>query len=109
MSDTHLTDCVSRRPLGFDTSWSAAAKKTIKVTFIKPSGEKVTVDGPVGDSMLEIAHANNIDIEGALQSAITHVSAVGERIVPLGFPSCYYTVCADDAIQRFLPSLRLNA
>lgn len=44
---------------------AAAGKKTIKVTFVKPSGDRVTVDAPVGDSMLEVAHANNIDIEGA--------------------------------------------
>jgi len=39
-------------------------KKTIKVTFIKPDGSKQTVDAPIGDSMLEVAHANKIDIEG---------------------------------------------
>ena len=47
-----------------DTTVAAAAKPTIKVTFVKPSGEKVVVDAPIGDSMLEVAHANNIDIEG---------------------------------------------
>ena len=41
-----------------------AAKKTISVTFIKPDGSKQVVTAPVGDSMLEIAHANKIDIEG---------------------------------------------
>jgi len=42
-----------------------AAKKTISVTFVKPDGTKQTVKAPVGDSMLEVAHANKIDIEGA--------------------------------------------
>ena len=32
---------------------------------MKPDGSKQVVSGPVGDSMLEIAHANKIDIEGA--------------------------------------------
>lgn len=41
-----------------------AAKKSIKVTFLKPDGSKQVVDAPVGDSMLEVAHANGIDIEG---------------------------------------------
>jgi len=41
------------------------AAEAIKVTFVKPSGEKVTVSAPIGDSMLEVAHANKIDIEGA--------------------------------------------
>ena len=50
---------------------SAAGKKKgaggapIKVTFVKPDGSRVTVDAPIGDSMLEVAHANKIDIEGA--------------------------------------------
>jgi ferredoxin len=43
---------------------AAAAKKSIKVTFVLPSGENRVVDAPLGDSMLEVAHANNIDIEG---------------------------------------------
>lgn len=42
-----------------------SAKATIGVTFVKPDGTKVAVRAPVGDSMLEVAHANNIDIEGA--------------------------------------------
>jgi len=37
----------------------------IKVTFVKPDGSRVTVSAPLGDSMLEVAHANKIDIEGA--------------------------------------------
>jgi hypothetical protein len=44
---------------------AAAAKKSIQVTFIKPDGSKQVVSAPVGDSMLEVAHANKIDIEGA--------------------------------------------
>ena len=35
------------------------------MTFVKPDGSKQTVKAPVGDSMLEVAHANKIDIEGA--------------------------------------------
>jgi 2Fe-2S ferredoxin len=57
----------------------AAAKKTIQVTFVKPDGSKQTVSAPVGDSMLEVAHANKIDIEGASspprppQATISHL------------------------------------
>ena len=35
------------------------------MTFIKPTGERVTVSAPIGDSLLEVAHANKIDVEGA--------------------------------------------
>jgi 2Fe-2S ferredoxin len=35
------------------------------VTFVKPDGVRVVVSAPIGDSMLEVAHANKIDLEGA--------------------------------------------
>lgn len=35
------------------------------MTFIEPDGNRVEVDAPVGLSVLEIAHRNDIDIEGA--------------------------------------------
>ena len=43
----------------------AGKAKDFGVTFVKPTGERVTVRAPLGDSMLEVAHANGIDIEGA--------------------------------------------
>jgi 2Fe-2S ferredoxin len=36
-----------------------------KITFIDPDSTKHEVDAPIGLSVLEIAHRNNIDIEGA--------------------------------------------
>jgi 2Fe-2S ferredoxin len=36
-----------------------------KMTFIEPDGNRVEVDAPLGLSVLEIAHRNDIDIEGA--------------------------------------------
>lgn len=36
-----------------------------KMTFIEPDGTRREVDAPVGLSVLEIAHDNDIDIEGA--------------------------------------------
>ena len=36
-----------------------------KIHFITPEGETTTVDALVGLSVLEIAHQNNIDLEGA--------------------------------------------
>ena len=40
------------------------------VTFVYPDGSERTVDAPVGDSVLEIAHANGIDIEGACEGSM---------------------------------------
>lgn len=41
-----------------------------RMTFINTDGSKVEVDAPVGLSVLEIAHANDIDIEGACEGSL---------------------------------------
>ena len=41
-----------------------------KITFINPDGESIVVDAPVGLSVLEIAHRNNIDLEGACEGSL---------------------------------------
>jgi 2Fe-2S ferredoxin len=40
------------------------------MTFINVDGSKVEVDAPVGQSVLEIARANEIDIEGACEGSL---------------------------------------
>ena len=41
-----------------------------KMTFITSSGERVKVDAPVGLSILEIAHRNKVDLEGACEGSL---------------------------------------
>ena len=41
-----------------------------KMTFIEPDGTRREVDAPVGLSVLEIAHRNDIDIEGACEGSL---------------------------------------
>ena len=41
-----------------------------KVTFIKTDGARVEIDAPTGLSVLEIAHRNNIDLEGACEGSL---------------------------------------
>jgi ferredoxin, 2Fe-2S len=41
-----------------------------KMTFIDRSGTRHEVDAPIGLSVLEIAHRNNIDIEGACEGSL---------------------------------------
>jgi 2Fe-2S ferredoxin len=41
-----------------------------KMTFIDRSGARHEVDAPTGLSVLEIAHRNNIDIEGACEGSL---------------------------------------
>jgi 2Fe-2S ferredoxin len=41
-----------------------------KMTFIEPDGTRREVDAPVGLSVLEIAHRNKIDLEGACEGSL---------------------------------------
>jgi ferredoxin, 2Fe-2S len=41
-----------------------------KVTFIERDGNRREVDAPLGLSVLEIAHNNGIDIEGACEGSL---------------------------------------
>ncbi|MGH7013049.1 MAG: ferredoxin family 2Fe-2S iron-sulfur cluster binding protein [Stellaceae bacterium] len=41
-----------------------------KLTFIERNGTRKTVDAPVGLSVLEIAHRNDVDIEGACEGSL---------------------------------------
>jgi len=41
-----------------------------KMTFIERNGTRREVDAPIGLSVLEIAHRNDIDIEGACEGSL---------------------------------------
>lgn len=41
-----------------------------KMTFIDSEGNRTEVDAPVGLSVLEIAHKNDIDLEGACEGSL---------------------------------------
>ena len=41
-----------------------------KMTFIEPDGTRREVDAPLGLSVLEIAHRNAVDIEGACEGSL---------------------------------------
>jgi len=41
-----------------------------KMTFIERDGNRRTVDAPIGLSVLEIAHRNDVDIEGACEGSL---------------------------------------
>ncbi len=41
-----------------------------KMTFIEPNGTRHEVDAPVGLSVLEIAHRNNFNLEGACEGSL---------------------------------------
>ncbi len=41
-----------------------------KVTFINKDESQTTIDAPMGLSLLEVAHTNNIDLEGACEGSL---------------------------------------
>ncbi len=41
-----------------------------KITFISPDGNRLEIDAPVGLSVLEIAHRNNVNLEGACEGSL---------------------------------------
>ena len=48
----------------------AGADVMFSLTFILPDGTRQEVDAPVGLSVLEIAHRNEIDLEGACEGSL---------------------------------------
>ena len=54
-----------------------------KMTFVETNGTRHEVDAPVGLSVLEIAHANDISLEGACEGS-------------LACSTCHVVVSADD-------------
>ena len=41
-----------------------------KMTFTDQDGNELTVEAPLGDTILDIAHANDINIEGACEGCM---------------------------------------
>jgi 2Fe-2S ferredoxin len=41
-----------------------------KMVFIEPNGARHEVDAPIGQSVLAIAHENDIDLEGACEGSL---------------------------------------
>ena len=41
-----------------------------RITFIAPDGKRIEVDAPLGLSVMEIAHRNDIDLEGACEGSL---------------------------------------
>ncbi|BAT76913.1 hypothetical protein LR48_Vigan01g286000 [Vigna angularis] len=52
------------------TEEGSEEKETISVTFIDKDGEETHIKVPVGMSMLEAAHENDIELEGACEGSL---------------------------------------
>ena len=62
-----------------------------KMVFVLANGEEKEVEAPVGLSILDIAHKNDLDLEGACEGSLAcstcHVIVDDEYFDMLGFPS----------------------
>lgn len=45
-------------------------KKKVNITFINKDETETEVEACIGDSILEVAHKNGIDLEGACESSL---------------------------------------
>ncbi|KAK4525912.1 hypothetical protein GAYE_SCF56G6412 [Galdieria yellowstonensis] len=45
-------------------------KETIRITFVLQDGTKKQVEAPIGKHILELAHENDIDLEGACEGSL---------------------------------------
>ena len=43
---------------------------SVHVTFIEPDGTRVPVTGKVGQSLLDLAHLNHVELEGACEASL---------------------------------------
>jgi len=53
-----------------DEGKAPSNEKTVPITFVNKDGSTIEVNAVVGDSILTVAHANNIDLEGACEGSL---------------------------------------
>ena len=51
-------------------------KKTIRVVFVEKTGEEIAVDATVGESVMEAAHQNDVELEGTRDESFVRRVAV---------------------------------
>lgn len=70
--------------------------KKIKFTFINKDNSQTPVEAEIGKSLLEVAHDNNVDLEGACESSLAcstcHVYIDSEVSFLCYFLNKYYNI-----------------
>ena len=63
------TACRAQQTRGHKSAAEMAGKPTVRITYER--GDDIrTIDAPIGENLLEIAHANKIDLEGACECSV---------------------------------------
>lgn len=47
-----------------------AKSKAVEITYVEPNGDERVVQAEVGKNLLDIAHDNNIELEGAFHGGV---------------------------------------
>lgn len=64
-----LTFC---QPRAFIPNSGVCKNKTVPIIYIEPNGEEKEVQAEIGKNLLDIAHDNNIELEGMYQAGSSH-------------------------------------
>lgn len=85
----------------------------VKVIFVKPDGEKQTVEGEVGDSVMMTALGNNVDgiigeCGGSMMCATCHCYIDAEWQSVVGQRNEGEDDMLESAASEFLPASRLS-
>ncbi|MBF8246460.1 MAG: ferredoxin family 2Fe-2S iron-sulfur cluster binding protein [Rickettsia sp.] len=46
------------------------SNETVEIVFVTPDSKEISVQAPIGLSILEVAHMNNLDLEGACEGSL---------------------------------------
>lgn len=61
---------------------SFASKETVTITYVDPTGDEFPVEAEVGKHLLDVAHDNDIELEGRCHMIIDTVVIVSAYHVP---------------------------
>ena len=50
--------------------FSSKPTERVKFSYIGPDKKEITVEAPLGKSLLEVAHSNEVDLEGACEGSL---------------------------------------
>lgn len=70
MLRTLIRSAVRSGQLRRHTSTPTPGGKTVAFSFINRDGSKTTVEGRISQSVLEVAHENNVELEGACEGSM---------------------------------------
>ena len=59
-----------RAVVRFSRLFSSKPTKRVKFSYIGPDKKEITVEAPLGKSLLEVAHSNEVDLEGACEGSL---------------------------------------